>query len=137
MEFTMYPVLPASDLNRAARWYREKMGLVPVGHGGEPIPTGEMPEEFDSQLLYDTGTAKFAVYESQHAGRNQATATRLVTTDFEGAFAELTERGVEFEEYDFGDDFRTEAGVLTSPDGERTCWFKDSEGNILALGSSD
>lgn len=28
-------------------------------------------------------------------------------------------------------------GVLISPDGEKTAWFKDSEGNILAIGSSD
>jgi catechol 2,3-dioxygenase-like lactoylglutathione lyase family enzyme len=137
MDYSIYPVLPASDINRAARWYRERMGLEPVNHGGEPILPGEMPEVFLDQILYDTGTAKFAVYESQHAGRNNATAARLVTDDFEGIFTELRERGVTFEEYDFGDDFRTVNGVLTSPDGERTCWFKDSEGNILALGSSD
>jgi hypothetical protein len=26
--------------------------------------------------------------------------------------------------------------MLVSPDGEKTAWFKDSEGNILALGST-
>ena len=41
-----------------------------------------------------------------------------------------------FEDYDLGDDFRTVDGILHSPDGEKTSWFKDSEGNILALGSS-
>lgn len=133
----MYPELTAFDINRAARWYQEKLGLEPVMHGGEAIRPGEMPEVFDSQLLYDTGTARFGVYESQHAGKNHATAARLVTSDFETAFAELRTRGVVFEDYDFGDDFRTVDGILTSPDGERTCWFKDSEGNILALGSSD
>ena len=132
----MYPELTASDINRAARWYREKLGLEPVEHGGEPIPPGAMPETFDSQLLYDTGKAIFGIYESQHAGNNHATAARLVTSDFDEAFAELKGRGVVFEDYDMGDDFRTVDGVLTSPDGERTCWFKDSEGNILALGSS-
>jgi catechol 2,3-dioxygenase-like lactoylglutathione lyase family enzyme len=137
MDFTMYPELTASDINRAARWYREKLGLEPVAHGGEPIPPGEMPEVFDSQLLYDTGSAKFGIYESDHAGKNKATAARLVTPDFDAAFAELASRGVVFEDYDYGDDFRTVGGVLTSPDGERTCWFTDSEGNILALGSSD
>lgn len=40
-----------------------------------------------------------------------------------------------FENYDYGDDFRTIDGVLVSPDGERTAWFKDSEGNIIAIGS--
>lgn len=137
MEFTIHPELPTSDINRAARWYRDKLGLEPVKHGGEPIQSGEAPEYFDSELLYDTGTAKFGVYESPHAGRNRTTAARLVATDFDQAFQQLKGRGVVFEDYDFGDGFRTVDGVLTSPDGEQTCWFKDSEGNILALGSSD
>ena len=52
------------------------------------------------------------------------------------AHAELMGNGVAFEDYDFGDDFRTLDGVLVSPDGEKTAWFKDSEGNTLAIGSS-
>ena len=133
MEFIIYPELPARDINRAARWYKEKLGLEPVLHGNEPIEPGT--DEFDSELLYDTGTAKFGVYESWAAGRNEATAARLVVDDFDSAFGELSRRGVVFEEYDFGDDFRTVDGVLVSPDGEKTAWFKDSEGNILAIGS--
>ncbi|MCP5029635.1 MAG: VOC family protein, partial [Actinomycetia bacterium] len=70
------------------------------------------------------------------AGRNEATAARLVVNDFDAVFAELGKRGVVFEAYDYEDDFRTVEGVLVSPDGEKTAWFKDSEGNILALGSS-
>jgi catechol 2,3-dioxygenase-like lactoylglutathione lyase family enzyme len=134
MEFTIFPELPATDINRAARWYREKLRLEPVLHGNEPIPPGTT--EFESSLHYDTGTARFGVYESWAAGRNEATAARLVVTDFAAAHAELLANGVEFLEYDFGDDFRTVDGVLVSPDGERTAWFKDSEGNILAIGSS-
>jgi catechol 2,3-dioxygenase-like lactoylglutathione lyase family enzyme len=134
MDFVIYPQLPAADINRAARWYREKLGLEPVLCGNEPIPPGT--DHFDSQLLYDTGTAAFAVYESWAAGRNEATAARLVVSDFDVAFAELRAKGVVFEDYDFGDEFRTVDGVLVSPDGEKTAWMKDSEGNILAIGSS-
>jgi catechol 2,3-dioxygenase-like lactoylglutathione lyase family enzyme len=133
MEFTIYPELPASDINRAARWYREKMGLQPVLCGNEPVEPGTTV--FDSELLYDTGTAKFGVYESWAAGRNGATAARIVVDDFDDAFARLKGNGVVFEEYDRGDEFRTVDGILTSPDGEKTAWFKDSEGNILAIGS--
>lgn len=28
-------------------------------------------------------------------------------------------------------------GALVFADGQKTAWFKDSEGNILAIGSSD
>ena len=110
------------------------LGLEPVRAGGEPIEPGS-PIEAETELLYDTGTARFGVYSSAHAGRNLATAARLVVDDFDAARNELLARGVRFEDYDLGSDFRTVDGVLVSPDGERTSWFKDSEGNILALGS--
>ena len=60
----------------------------------------------------------------------------MVVDDFDAVRADLASKGVVFEDYDLGPDFRTVDGVLTSPDGERTSWFRDSEGNILALGSS-
>lgn len=135
MKFTIYPDLPASDVRRAAAWFREKMDLRPTRIGNETA-TPDAPIEPDTELLYETGTATFGVYQSPHAGSNQATAARLVVADFDAAFAQLVVRGVTFEDYDMGDDLRTEEGVLVSPDGEKTAWFKDSEGNILALGSS-
>lgn len=133
MEFIIYPELPAENINRAAVWNKEKLGLDPVLHGNEPIEPGTT--EFESELLYDTGTAKFGVYESFAAGRNEATAARIVVADFDAAHSELVSNGVVFEDYDYGDDFRTVDGVLISQDGEKTAWFKDSEGNILAIGS--
>jgi catechol 2,3-dioxygenase-like lactoylglutathione lyase family enzyme len=122
MEFRMYPQLPAADIDRARTWYSEKLGLEPVEDGDE--------------LFYDTGSAAFGVYPSDNAGTNKATYARLVVVDFDTARWELLSRGVVFEDYDIDEDFRTVDGVLVSPDGEKTSWFKDSEGNILALGSS-
>lgn len=122
MQFRIYPQLPASDLARAQAWYSDKLGLDPVEPGEE--------------LFYDTGTAQFGIYPSDNAGTNKATAARLVVDDFDAVRAELVSRGVVFEDYDLGPDFKTADGILHSPDGEKTSWFKDSEGNILALGSS-
>lgn len=136
MAFTFYTELPAADINRARRWYAEKLDLQPYKHGGEPVDDPSQLIEVDSDLYYDTGTSRFGLYESWTAGRNEATAARLVVDDFDAVFARLRARGVVFENYDYGDDFRTVDGVLVSPDGEKTAWFKDSEGNILALGSS-
>ena len=141
MRFTIRPELTATDINRAARWYKEKLGLEPVLHGKEPVPPGTT--EFSSELLYDTGTAQFGIYESDHAGNNKATAARLIVDDFDAAHAELLARGVVFETYDlslFNDEGEERSywdnGALVSPDGEKTAWFTDSEGNILAIGSS-
>jgi catechol 2,3-dioxygenase-like lactoylglutathione lyase family enzyme len=136
MEVIIYPELTASDLARAHAWYAEKLDIHPVRHGGEPISPGEQLEVIDSELLYEIEDARFGIYQSDHAGENLATAMRIVVSDFEGFHGRLATNGVVFEDYDLGEDFRTIDGVLTSPDGERTAWFKDSEGNIIALGSS-
>jgi hypothetical protein len=54
-----------------------------------------------------------------------------VRTDVEA----LRAKGVVFEEYDFPG-LKTDDGVAKLGDREGA-WFKDSEGNILALGSSN
>jgi catechol 2,3-dioxygenase-like lactoylglutathione lyase family enzyme len=123
MEFTLKFELAASDLERAKNWYSEILGLEPVN-----------PD--DEELLYRVAGAQFGIYPSDNAGTNKATAVRLIVSDFDAVRGELLSKGVAFEDYDLGDDFRTVDGVLVSPDGEKTSWFKDSEGNILALGSS-
>jgi catechol 2,3-dioxygenase-like lactoylglutathione lyase family enzyme len=123
MDFTLKFELAASDVDRARTWYSRVLGLEPLD-----------PDE--EELLYRVGDTTFGIYPSDNAGTNKATAMRLVVDDFDAVRAELSAKGVVFEDYDLGDDFRTVDGVLTSPDGERTSWFHDSEGNILALGSS-
>ncbi|HEX6300301.1 MAG TPA: VOC family protein [Acidimicrobiia bacterium] len=135
IRFEMIPQLAASDVARARDWYREQLGVEPVLANQEPYHSGQAIDA-DTELFYDTGSAKFGVYRSDNAGTNLATAARLVVDDFDAAHAQLVSRGVVFEEYDLDEDFRTVDGVLVSPDGEKTCWFKDSEGNILAMGSS-
>ena len=121
MNAVLYPTLPASDMDRAKAWYRDRLGLEPI----EELP--------DGGVMYESGGARFSLYPSQFAGTNQATAAGFMVDDFDAAIAELRSGGVEFEDYDFGDDFRTVDGVLTMPNGLRGAWFKDSEGNILAI----
>jgi len=133
VNYTIHPELPAIDIERAKSWYKDKLGLDPVG-----------AEPGDGELFYDTGSARFGVYQSRHAGKNLATAARLVTSDFDAVHAELLANGVVFEVYPVEDNFEApegpqpywDNGALIFPDGEKTAWFKDSEGNILALGSS-
>ena len=47
--------------------------------------------------------------------------------------ARLRGRGVVFEDYNFGDGDKTVDGILADAEGDQNAWFKDSEGNILAL----
>jgi len=118
----LHPVLPASDLERAKRWYSEKLGLEPVSeseYGG---------------IQYEHGGGTFLVYPSDFAGTNKATAAGFRVEDFDAAIAELRSRGVVFEEVDFGEFGSTVDGVISMPgSNDKAAWFKDSEGNILSL----
>ncbi len=78
------------------------------------------------------GDTTLVVYPSQFAGTNQATAAGLGVDDVEEVVIDLRDKGIRFEEYDFGD-FRTVDGIFTAPDGTRGAWFKDTEGNIIGL----
>jgi len=122
MNAPLLATLPASDINRAKAWYRDHLDLK---------PTEEMP---DGSAIYESGGVGFMLYPSQFAGTNQATAAGFRVDDFDTAIAELRSNGVVFEDYDFGDDMRTIDGVMII-DGFRNAWFKDSEGNILGIGS--
>lgn len=119
---SLQPALPAADIERAKAWYADKLGLQPKSE-----------DEFGS-VRYETGGTEFLVYQSTFAGTNQATAAGFMVEDFDDVIAELRNRGVEFEEVDMGEFGRTVDGVMASPDGNmKVAWFKDSEGNILAV----
>ncbi len=118
----LHAVLPASDLDRAKRWYSEKLGLEPVS------------EDDYGGVRYEAGGATLLVYLSQFAGTNKATAAGFQVEDFDEAVAALRSNGVVFEDVDFGDMGSTVDGVITLADGkDKAAWFKDSEGNILSL----
>ena len=111
-------VLPAKDLERARAFYRDTLGLEPEG----PETDG---------LMYRTGGTTFLLYETDNAGSAKNTQMAWRTEDLDAEVAELRGRGVVFAEYDFPG-LKTENGIATS-EGERTAWFIDSEGNILAV----
>jgi catechol 2,3-dioxygenase-like lactoylglutathione lyase family enzyme len=125
MNGQMLATLPAADLERARRWYLDTFGIEPV------------TKVADGALLYAWGGTRFMVYPSVGAGTNEATAAGIVFEDFDEAIADLRAKGVALHEYDFGDDFRTVDGVITLPNGHKTAWITDSEGNILALDTDD
>jgi catechol 2,3-dioxygenase-like lactoylglutathione lyase family enzyme len=114
----MLTTLPASDIVRAKRFYEDKLGLVPVAED----PGG---------VHYRSGSTWFDIYPSDFAGIAQHTLAGWVVEDIDGKVEELRGRGVVFEEYDFPG-LKTVNGIAEL-ETERAAWFKDSEGNILAL----
>ena len=124
---TAMATLPVSDLRRAKSFYQDVLGL-----NGE---TGAADDEWGA-ASYTFGDAHLFVYETQ-AKSGDATAASLMVEDLDSAMKELRDKGVKFEDYDFPG-LKTENGVASWSDeryGEmRTAWFKDPDGNILALG---
>jgi predicted enzyme related to lactoylglutathione lyase len=57
---------------------------------------------------------------------------RFWSTDIDADVAELVDRGIEFEEYDM-DAFKTINHIVTSPGIVRSAWFRDPDGNAIAL----
>ena len=113
-------MVPASDFERAKQWYADKLGLKPFD---------ETPAGADYQGSDGSG---FSVYPSQFAGTNQATAMAWLVPDINAEIEELKSRGVTFEEYDIPG-VKTVGGVAELTPDEKAAWFKDSEGNILAI----
>jgi catechol 2,3-dioxygenase-like lactoylglutathione lyase family enzyme len=120
--------LPTQDLNRARRFYADKLGLEPS-------------EERPGGLLYRVAGGEFALYDS--AGSSPGTFTQMgfEVDDFEAVAAELKRLGVMFEDVDIPG-LETTDGVAEvegnypskGGKGERAAWFRDSEGNLLGVG---
>lgn len=61
------------------------------------------------------------------------THASFVVPDILAAMNELKSKGVAFEQYDMGNGFKTDENGVMTVGLSKTAWFKDSEGNILAL----
>jgi predicted enzyme related to lactoylglutathione lyase len=114
----MYSYLPARDLARARKFYEEKLGFKPK-------------QELNGGVVYASagGTAAF-LYPTPNAGTSKASQAFWDVKDIEAEVAELKRRGVTFEKYDMPG---TDANGITTGGGAKAAWFKDSEGNILAI----
>lgn len=115
----IYAYLPATDVDRARGFYEGTLGFAPGAEqaGGVTYACGQ-------------GTACF-LYPTPNAGTSQASQAFWQVADIEREVAELKARGVRFERYAMAgvqDD-----GEIVVGDGAKAAWFKDSEGNILAL----
>ena len=120
--------LPAQDLERARRFYSEKLGLEPV----EDRPGG---------LLYRCGGTEFGLFQSAGDPSGAHTQMGWEVDAIDAVVEGLRSRGVAFEEYDFPG-LTTVNGIAEiegnypskGGKGERAAWFRDSEGNLLGMG---
>lgn len=111
--------IPASDITRARKFYEELIGLQPKA-------------EYAGGVVYECGGAEVFMYPTPNAGTSKASQAFWQVKDVEAEVAGLKARGVKFEEYDFPGVAMKGSIVLAG--GAKTAWFKDTEGNILAIG---
>jgi catechol 2,3-dioxygenase-like lactoylglutathione lyase family enzyme len=119
--------LPVQDLDRARRWYAEKLGLNPT-------------DKREGGLRYVCASGAFCLCISTGASGGTFTQMAFTVDDVESEIAELRSCGVVFDDYGIPglpmvDNIVDVPGNYPSKgSGERGAWFRDSEGNLLRLG---
>ncbi|UCC60542.1 MAG: VOC family protein [Dehalococcoidia bacterium] len=117
----VHPTLPAVELERARKFYEGTLGL-------NVLRTDPSPG-----VLYETGGGTRIYVYQRGATKADHTAASFTVADVEAEVKELKAKGVVFEDFDVGG-FKTVDGIATV-DGMKAAWFKDTEGNILAITS--
>ncbi|HKT58852.1 MAG TPA: VOC family protein [Gemmatimonadales bacterium] len=111
--------IPVRNIDVARSFYQDKLGLM-AG-----------PSEERGVLTCKSGASSMLVYESKYAGTNEATAATWAVDDVDGMVRSLKEKGVTFEHYDMPN-MKREGDVHVSG-SMKAAWFKDPDGNILAV----
>ena len=114
-------VLVSTDLEQSQAFYQNKVGLT--------LST----DTIKNHLVFDCGSGStLLIYGRGSGNKADHTQVRFWSTDIGKDVAEFVGRGIEFEEYDSGL-FKTVDHVVTSAGIGRSAWFKDPDGNTIAL----
>jgi catechol 2,3-dioxygenase-like lactoylglutathione lyase family enzyme len=113
------PMIPVKDLDRARRFYEDKLGLKPK-------------DEWDEGMTLKSGDTLINVYRSEFAGTNKATSLTFDVDDIDKEVSELKEKGIFCESYDLPG-LQRQGDLYVGEGGFKTTWFKDPDGNILSL----
>ncbi len=115
---SIHPTLPVVDLERARKFYEEKLGLKVVGT--DPSPA----------VRFQVGNGELYLYQ-RAASKADHTLASFRVKDAEAEIRELKAKGVVFEEYDMPG-LKT-VNSIVSAGNMKGGWFKDTEGNILGV----
>jgi catechol 2,3-dioxygenase-like lactoylglutathione lyase family enzyme len=113
--------IAVKDIDTAGKFYEGTLGWKKADTGGG-----------DEGVSFQSGNSTIFVYRSQFAGTNQATALTIkVGDELEKVVQSLKAKGVTFEHYDMPEMKRE--GDIHGEGNMKAAWFKDPDGNILAL----
>ncbi|MGH3741215.1 MAG: VOC family protein [Micromonosporaceae bacterium] len=114
----MYATIPARDFDRAKRFYRDTIGL-------------KVSDETEQDIRFESGDTPLTVFPTFSEEKAGHTLACWIVPNLASEMSDLRARGVTFEEYDLPG-LKTVDGVAES-ERIRCAWFKDSEGNVLAV----
>ena len=113
----VHTTLPTADIDRLRGWYEGVLGLTPMAVRPNAV-------------LYETTPGSvFAISRGSVLSSSTHTQMAFTVDDVDAEVADLKARGVVFEEYEAP---RTDGGIATIGPG-RAAWFKDPDGNLLAV----
>jgi predicted enzyme related to lactoylglutathione lyase len=114
-------VLVSTDLERSQLFYETKVGLT------------LSPETIKNHLLFECSDGTSLLIYGRGAGNHaDHTQVRFWSTDIDKDVSMLAANGVVFDEYDT-ETFKTIDHIVTSPGIGRSAWFKDPDGNTIAV----
>ena len=114
-------VLTSTDLDKSRDFYENKLGL------------SLSPKTIKNHLLFECGNGTtILIYGRGSGNKADHTQVRFWSTDVESDVKALVEKGVVFEDYDTPN-FKTVNHIATSAGIGKSAWFKDPDGNTLAM----
>jgi catechol 2,3-dioxygenase-like lactoylglutathione lyase family enzyme len=116
----VFATLPASDIDRARSFYEDTLGF-------------QADNETAEGVSYRAGDGNgFLVFPSSGKPSGSHTQLTFRVDDLEREMRELKERGVRFEAVDM-EGYDPETSIVRMGTF-RGAWFRDSEGNLIAVG---
>jgi catechol 2,3-dioxygenase-like lactoylglutathione lyase family enzyme len=113
--------IAVSDMDRARQFYEGRLDFTAAG------------DDADGGRTYECGDqTTIHIFPSPGARGSGATLAGWTVDDLEQVVDELTANGVTFEHYDQTPITTDDKGIAVIGDS-KSAWFKDPDGNILAL----
>jgi catechol 2,3-dioxygenase-like lactoylglutathione lyase family enzyme len=114
----LFAFVPTTDMDRAAAFYGETLGL-------------DVLEHTPYAVVLDAGGTTVRVTLVQELQPQPFTILGWLVDDIESTARALADAGIEPLRYDGM--AQDPAGVWTAPGGARVLWFNDPDGNTLSL----
>ncbi|HTD97726.1 MAG TPA: VOC family protein [Mucilaginibacter sp.] len=109
-----------NDLQKAKAFYGDLLGL-------------EVKENEMGILELHPGGNNIIIYPKPNHTPATFTVLNFPVDDVEKAVDELTQKGIQFEHYDYEDLKTDEKGISRDNGGPTIAWFTDPAGNILSV----